>query len=631
MSNPEVIIEPTLSLSLTNKVLFEPLQHHKSEIRLITLLPGGLEDPLIASLSSVSLLDFPPYEALSYVWGAEKDKKSLRVNGIDFRVHENLDSALRHMRLLDKSRVLWADAICIDQNNLAERARQVALMGKVYKQANRTLIWLGDSDDDSRTALSFLKNLADGGHVLSDNGCAGRRVNSGPCTSQLAALVRLFHRPWWYRIWVIQESTTSWDRMVCCGETQIGWLIWKQAVVQLNNQLHVQSCCSSVKLCSYCLVGTRLITSKVMSMVATWQASCDLLELVTHQRAQEATDPRDKIYGLLGLATDDQVRVTTIDYSFSIEKVYQQFVFNDILLQKSLRSLGAVSDNKETKLVLPSWVPDWTSPPTFMGIPLMWLDRYNKYNACNGLPVKGALTSSDGVLSIPGVYVDRVARIGSLTPQYDEDCFQRAMAVRQWKQMAEDGQDFCRPYVGGGSVKNAFWRTVIADVKCKGSGVEISAANRTYDRVGIEDEENFWAAWVLELGDSEGITEEYFEAICSQGMIDMARMGQWINKSQRMLSNMILTSSGQSFFITEKGYMGNGPWKMMVGDEVHVLRGGKLPLVLHRDPNTMVDVNLQEEFGSTIYTLCGQCYLHGIMDGEAAGNFDKRAARVNIR
>jgi hypothetical protein len=629
MSDPDVMIEPT-----HNSSLFEPLLHHKSEIRLITLLPGRPADPLVVNLSKVSLLDFPHYEALSYVWGPAEDKQSLQVNGIDLRVPTNLESALHHMRLLRRSRALWADAICIDQANLVERAKQVALMGKIYKQARTILVWLGDGDDDSKIALSYLKNLAAGGHVLSHNGCAGRQVNSRPCTSQLAALVRLFHRPWWYRVWVLQETTLSWNCVVYCGATQFDGSIWVQASAQLSNQLHVTGCCSMDKLCSHCSAGTRLIVNKVMNMLGNYHVACDLLEVVTQYRAQEATDPRDKIYGFLGLVKDEQVSLTTIDYTFRTEKVYQQLVFNDILLQRSLRSLGAVSDNKDIKdpnIVLPSWVPDWNSPPTFVGIPLSRLDRYDNYNACSGLHVKDALTSKDGVLSLPGIYVDRVAQIGAPTPQDPEDHFGQAMAIQQWKQMAEDGQDFRRPYVGGGSVKNAFWRTIIADVMCKGLGVETSAGNRTYERVGVEDEQKFWVAWPLASGDAEGHPMQYFEGISSQGRIDTASMVQRMFESKMMISAISLASSGQSFFITEKGYMGNGPWKMMVGDEVHVLRGGKLPLVLRRDPSIMVDVDLQEEFGSKIYTLSGQCYLHGIMDGEAAGNFDERAARVNIR
>ncbi|KAK4111542.1 HET-domain-containing protein, partial [Canariomyces notabilis] len=109
----------------------------------LTILPGKMSDGIVCKLRNVSLADRPQYEALSYVWGDGKPEKVISVNGQKFKITANLEAALRRLRRERKSRTMWIDTICIDQDNLNEKSHQVQKMWKVYSKASSVVAWLG--------------------------------------------------------------------------------------------------------------------------------------------------------------------------------------------------------------------------------------------------------------------------------------------------------------------------------------------------------------------------------------------------------------------------------------------------------------------------------------------------------
>ncbi|KAK5996317.1 Heterokaryon incompatibility 6-like protein [Cladobotryum mycophilum] len=140
-------------------------------IRILTLTPSkNITDPIIVTLSTVRLAGELDYEALSYGWGDASDKQLIFRNGKPFPVTKNLDSALRHLRLADAERVLWIDAICIDQNNISERAYQVGLMRDIYVKARRVVIWLGETDSDSDVIFPLCERMVLGRLQLLEKG-----------------------------------------------------------------------------------------------------------------------------------------------------------------------------------------------------------------------------------------------------------------------------------------------------------------------------------------------------------------------------------------------------------------------------------------------------------------------------
>jgi hypothetical protein len=116
----------------------------RRQIRIIELLPGTPQDEIRCASHIANLDDNPVYEALSYVWGDSRITKRIYVDGRPMEITVNLESALRHIRKPAESRFLWIDAICINQNNNAEKTHQVHLMGDIYGNTEQCLLWLGD-------------------------------------------------------------------------------------------------------------------------------------------------------------------------------------------------------------------------------------------------------------------------------------------------------------------------------------------------------------------------------------------------------------------------------------------------------------------------------------------------------
>jgi len=123
---------------------YPPLSAHPKSCRLVTLLPGEFDNPISCVLSVVNGDMCHVYEALSYVWGNPRQTTPITLNGLDFPVTTSLSTALRYLRHHTIPRVLWVDAICINQRDVHERTDQIPKMMNIYKSAFRTVIWLGE-------------------------------------------------------------------------------------------------------------------------------------------------------------------------------------------------------------------------------------------------------------------------------------------------------------------------------------------------------------------------------------------------------------------------------------------------------------------------------------------------------
>lgn len=134
-----------------SKFKYEPLDlsSKKASIRLAVLLPGPASSTIRVTLAQKAFADRPKYDALSYTWGRPNIVKGIELNGTRVDVRENLWSALVHLRNATEGRVIWIDALCIDQNSLEEKNHQVKLMAYIYSRAETVLVWLGPAADAS--------------------------------------------------------------------------------------------------------------------------------------------------------------------------------------------------------------------------------------------------------------------------------------------------------------------------------------------------------------------------------------------------------------------------------------------------------------------------------------------------
>lgn len=138
---------------------YTPLEQGTKQIRLLHVLPGRLEDLVSCSLQICDLADEPQYETISYVWGNENDRSDISLDSHDTSVPASAARAIRRVRFQDRIRVIWIDAVCIDQSNADERGHQVAMMGQIYTNGLRNLIYLGE--DNHGAAISSIGAILD--------------------------------------------------------------------------------------------------------------------------------------------------------------------------------------------------------------------------------------------------------------------------------------------------------------------------------------------------------------------------------------------------------------------------------------------------------------------------------------
>ena len=173
-------------------------------IRLLCLLPNESEaEPLQCKLHNYSLQKSGPrshrYEALSYVWGNPRETLPIYVDKDQFLVTVNLHAALSRLRDHSFERIIWVDAICIDQNNPEEQGQQVQLMAKIYSNAYCVIVWLGKKAEDTDRALENIQLAAD------------KELTKRPKKEiNQQAILSLLRQPWFQRIWV-REQTLSYS------------------------------------------------------------------------------------------------------------------------------------------------------------------------------------------------------------------------------------------------------------------------------------------------------------------------------------------------------------------------------------------------------------------------------------
>jgi hypothetical protein len=177
-SKKNVDCKPTASVAAhkLDRYKYQPLQPDNTEFRLLEVQSAEKSNALIkCSLRHARLggESKPEYETISYVWGDAQSLDKLEIDGKVYQYPASSVAAIRCMRYLRKYspssvaairrmhdsrigvRVLWIDAICIDQENLAERAQQVGCMGSIYQNSQRNLVYLGRCEDEERTKSAF--------------------------------------------------------------------------------------------------------------------------------------------------------------------------------------------------------------------------------------------------------------------------------------------------------------------------------------------------------------------------------------------------------------------------------------------------------------------------------------------
>jgi hypothetical protein len=279
-----------------HKLDYLPLSTSTDEIRLLTIIPSyDMSRPISCTLEHEKFSDNPTYESLSYTWGSpDGPKPTIYVDSKPMTIRENLWFALKEMRDCYNPRTLWIDAVCIDQDNIDERTRQVRIMPFIYRRATKVLVWLGPEDSEVSEVLS----------KLGSNSLDAIR-NSVDLRLQIGRLCR---RDYWRRLWIIQEVEVAVEILVCCGSTKIGWDTFIKAV----------ELCRSLDL--------SIPIQMARNRKDRYGDSHQLANLLKTYQSALCENPRDKVFGLVGLANDIVDDSALVDYKKSPKEIFREVV-----------------------------------------------------------------------------------------------------------------------------------------------------------------------------------------------------------------------------------------------------------------------------------------------------------------
>ena len=292
------------------KYSYEPLDLDRPALRLLRLRKGEYDDDIHCELFQAYLYgdEIVPYEALSYTWGDKKLSSTMSINEKELGITGNLDLALRYLRSREIDRILWADAVCINQANDKERGHQVQQMGEIYSQAENVIFWLGLATYESNVLMDSLKRFEQEGIQM---GCRswsftdkkwrdlwgslqpGLRYKYSGLESWLQKGIEdLLNRPWFDRVWIIQEVANAKKAVVCSGPKSISAYVFALApsLFKIIPRRHCQSVLD--------------IMPGISRNNSWWNQKRDLRTLLRKFSQSKASDPRDKIYAILGITSD---------------------------------------------------------------------------------------------------------------------------------------------------------------------------------------------------------------------------------------------------------------------------------------------------------------------------------------
>ncbi|KNG80023.1 hypothetical protein ANOM_011707 [Aspergillus nomiae NRRL 13137] len=304
----------------------------KNNFRLVRLSPGS-EGPLKCFLGDYKLSSdvyrpygsisrYPHYKALSYTWGVSNRKSSILLNGATFPVTQNLYKALQQLRSSEYGYTLWwIDLICINQNDISERCQQVSMMKDIFSMASEVVVWLGkDTPLPTEKQVNYLPSLERGD------------------------LMRIVSAPYWSRVWIIQEIMVAGKILLMSGSGTASWPTFVAQVEMFLGSIDQDNVGFNPEV--QCVTK-----SNCKELIELWKRkdtqTLNLGTLVCFARDALATNPHDKIYGLLGLVNHgsggdivpDYGRSACSTYCTAIQKMQDDMPQNLSLLRTQLDRL----------------------------------------------------------------------------------------------------------------------------------------------------------------------------------------------------------------------------------------------------------------------------------------------------
>ena len=628
----------------------------------IMLLGAGVGgEPLSCSLTIVNVESCPPFEALSYVWGQARAVHPVLCDGGAVSITQNLDDALRSLRLPTQARRLWVDAVCIDQQNLDERSRQVRYMRLIYSRATRVIVWLGLKVPGLEKAMDLAEMIHEirSSDRPDETTEAVNKVELTQNVSMLAIalltadeeaakhLQALLFRDFFSRSWCVQEVLVSAFCVAKIEDMEIDFFKILSTALYIHMQQGKLLPDAPLEFWNTVYMK-RTGNSRILpqSPNAVEGSLGPLLHLLVGTRDFKSTDPRDKIFALLGItdeglnpqrayqvmAPSDSLGVKLLhrmqgaitgvadyvnklgpdmhfmrnkaliaDYKKPVMEVYRDFTrFHFRKAPRFLDILSHVQHIEDPSTAgWPSWVPKWFQPRSasmFGMIPLFlagFCDGHFRYFAEVYDNPFGGNAIEPNSLKIDGFYIDRVRAVSEVI-QIDLT-FEAVPVVACWRQLFNHLPLFpCDTYYRNGEPLDvAFCSTLTGGVlgplmgkllQGDDTGNSLETIVSRFTQLSIANIAAYLAREASTRGDSLG-----------NELVSLHAQAATVS-AEDYETSVRQIAYGRRIYVTHNGTLGLGPRMMQEGDEVCVLFGGRVPFLLRRKPDH--------------HLFIGESYLH---------------------
>lgn len=390
----------------------------------------------------------------------KQPKKFIIVNGASLEIYESLHTILMSLRpsTNTEGRVLWVDAICINQDDMIERNKQVPMMDRIYQSSWRTVVWLGADTGVGEESFIMLHDLAQDARALRNMSSASSLDKGNTAddidSSSLPAIIQQFLRrepiqspkrdlylarkdiwsifscEWWYRAWTLQEILLSSSITLVQDSQDIDWQDFCLAVdhglrMRIWEFLDSGTFVDDGIIPYFSIKSLQLQSGLQQDSVPNQSdfGAEGVLKLLEKCRQREAKDPRDKIYAIFGIIkavqktrpASDPVHSISIDpdYTNPVVYVYRMLTQQLIETSESLDVLGVCP--RSTRRGLPSWVTDWSVSSSF-AVPLTRdsLDRPRRTHATQGTVAKVRFPPDAVTLVLRGHEVTKVKAVSEV-------------------------------------------------------------------------------------------------------------------------------------------------------------------------------------------------------------------------
>ena len=568
-------------------------------IRLLEILPGK-GDTIDCRLVPADLDSPPSYEALSYVWGDKTDTRIITCDGLSLSVTINLFDALVRLRSV-APRLIWADAICINQYDTKEKDQQVRMMKDVYSAARRVVVWLGKEEegDNVEDAIMLMNTI----YKLSQNRVPD--LETLLKTKELwlelssvtvddiaieftsiawASMAQLYRRPWFKRIWCVQEVKVAQEAIVLCGPWHVDWDVvgftagW---ILKLQYDIYVKLGLSS--------------TGHIWMMYLKDAGELPLLRALVRFRELKATDPRDKVYAILGLTPE--ANAVPIDYNSSLGRVFADTAYALIHLRKDLDVLSHVHHHEDYNgsSEFPSWAPRWDED----GISISFQALHILRERWSFSSIQEPSKSETDTLRLSGICFDAATYTSSKMEPHKFKEFNRTLEphplVTLWRDIASGLFE---------STSGSF--TKMARTLTTG----LTETLHIVEDLALDEQKPFYAEFFAFMK----ILFQQIEKMPATLDACIGSFGEADPRSHWIFSSSVCES--WKVFHTSKGFFGVGPACMKNGDLVVLLCGGCHPYVVRPMPD------------GGGYLFLGGCYIDDIPSGKVDVSFNEANLEV---